>query len=424
MYRLLLITLLTLCSTGQVQSLPPEKPPIPQVDVAEVLRRGDMVVVAGEGPRGASEDAMRMATAPPPDESHMWFVTVIKTNNCPYCTKLHSDFQSAPELLAFVAATAPYKPWGHYNEYNVTDETQKWRLKAYRITGYPTIVIQPPRNGMWGNPRTVVFQTTGYDGNPKKLAQAITNGVRAYAAKMGEQGYPKIQAQEFLEGTPGVEAPKSPTASKTTGNWGSLEAVDSLVVVGGAKGTEEDILLHPLYPGSLMFNALHQGSRQFTPEQSAHPPVESIHEPAKGSGQYQPQYGVNPPFATPPKVDPFNPQPGIPQPVPLQPTPNWPPTTPTPDQQVPPNLQVPSLGTILSMIMNGLGGLFNSQGLGNLTLLILVGLKVLELVAPITPTKLDDQALAILLKLVPSKDGTPPPSPSVQVTLPSNANQP
>src|SRR6478609_437640 len=103
-----------------------------------------------------------MAIAPPPDESHMWFVTVIKTSNCQYCTKLISDFQTAPELLAFVSAAAPYKAWGHFNQYNVTDETQKWRIKAYQISGYPTIVIQPPRNGMWGNPRTVVFQTTGY----------------------------------------------------------------------------------------------------------------------------------------------------------------------------------------------------------------------------------------------------------------------
>lgn len=397
MIRLPFIGAVLLCThlvLAQVPASPKSTPPskVPQVDVAEVLRRGDLVVVAGEGPRGAAEDAMRMATAPPPDESHMWFVTVIKTENCPYCTKLHSDFQSAPELLAFVAATAPYKAWGHYNEYNVSDETQKWRLKAYRITGYPTIVIQPPRNGMWGNPRTVVCQFTGYDGNPKKLATAITNGVRAYAAKMGEQGYPKIQAQEFLEGTPGLEGKQT---SRSTGNWGSLAEPDKSfpVVVGGAN--------------------------QFTPEPTAPVPTEHLEEP-RGRGQYQPQYGVNPPFTTPPKVDPFNPQPGIPQPIQPGPMPNqWPPSV-DPNQQ---NPSIPSLATILSLIMNGIGGLFNSQGLGNLTLLILVGLKVLELVAPITPTKLDDEVLVILKGLVPANSSTKP-NPTAQVILPSKESQP
>src|SRR5690349_1108293 len=117
MFRLCFASMLLVCGSllAQIRDAgptPPKEPSAvpPQVDTAEVLRRGDMVIIAGEGPRGADEDAMRMATAPPPDESSMWFVTVIKTNNCQYCTRLHSDFQSAPELLAFVAATPPYKP--------------------------------------------------------------------------------------------------------------------------------------------------------------------------------------------------------------------------------------------------------------------------------------------------------------------------
>src|SRR5438105_2312439 len=71
MVRVLFATMLLLCSPlfGQVPAVvqspsPPREPtPIsPQVDVAEVLRRGDMVIIAGEGPRGADEDAMKLAT--------------------------------------------------------------------------------------------------------------------------------------------------------------------------------------------------------------------------------------------------------------------------------------------------------------------------------------------------------------------------
>lgn len=384
MLRVLSIAAVLILSTlGQGQTLPPEKPKIPQVDVAEVLRRGDLVVVAGEGPRGAVDDAMRMATAPPPDESHMWFVTVIKTKNCQYCTKLHSDFQSAPELLAFVAATPPYKPWGHYNEYDASDETQKWRLKAYRITGYPTLVIQPPRNGMWGNPRTVVMQLTGYDGNPKKLAQQITNGVRAYAAKMGEQGYPKIQDLEFLSPRSGPEGKE--TSAMTTTLWGNMVSSAERdrsfpVVVGGAR------------QGAPQEGALSSRIGQFTPEPSAPVPTEHHLEPA-GRGQY----GVNPPFAVPPKVDPFNPQPMV-QPSPML-TPNVPSTYPP--QADPSQIPVPSIATLMGLVMQALGSLFGSQALGNLTLLIILAVTTLHYIAPMTKTTLDDKLLVVLQGLVP-----------------------
>ena len=388
MLRVLSIAVvLILSTTGQGQVLPPEKPKIPQVDVAEVLRRGDLVVVAGEGPRGAVDDAMRMATAPPPDESHMWFVTVIKTKNCQYCTKLHSDFQSAPELLAFVAATSPYKPWGHYNEYDASDETQKWRLKAYRITGYPTIVIQPPRNGMWGNPRTVVMQLTGYDGNPRKLAQQITNGVRAYAAKMGEQGYPKIQDLEFV--APRSTGPETKeTSAMATPLWGNMAS------------SEERVKSFPVVVG---------GARQFTPEPSAPIPTEHHLEPA-GRGQF----GINPPFAVPPKVDPFNPQPMVqPSPSPNQIPSTYPPTVD------PSQIPIPSIATLMGLVIQALGSLFGSQALGNLTLLGILAVTALHYIAPRTKTTLDDDLLKILQGLVPqnpSADSSTKPNQPAQTT--------
>jgi hypothetical protein len=340
--KFIVCLVLLVCGAVYAQTAPiKESPKIPQVDTAEVLRRGDMVVIAGEGPRGIAEDSIRAATAPPPDESHMWFVTVIKTNNCSYCTKLHSDFQQAPELLAYVAAVAPYKPWGHYNEYNVSDETQKWRIQHYRITGYPTIVIQPPRNGMWGSPRTVVFQTTGYDGNPKKLAAAITAGVRKYAVTMSKQGYPKIQ---------------DTVTSTTTPLWGKNTQLLS----------EGPVNSFPVFQG---------GSQQFTPEPTSFQKVTQIE--------------TNPPFVTPPRIDPFNPQPTPNQPIV---TPQWPPT----DQPQP---QLPGLGTVLSLIFQLIGGMLSGSTITNLLLVLLLGIKFLEVLAPQTKTKVDDQVLVIVKQL-------------------------
>ena len=318
-----LVLLLCLCLQAATfaQTAPPE------VDAAEVLRRGDLVTVAGEGPRAAEDNAIAAATAPPADDSSMWFVTVIKTRNCVYCDKLIADFQKAPELQAFISVAAPNKPWGHYNVFDASDQTQQWRLKDYKIAGYPTLVIQPPRNGMWGNPRTVVFQKSGYDGNAAALAKEITTGVRRYATAMSKQGYPKIQA----------------TADAIP--------LSNSFVAGGSE-----------------------------------------------------QVAVNPPFNTPPKVDPFNP---TPSPAPTV-FPQFPPVEPAPTPAQP---QLPSLTQVLSILITALGSLMGAQGAGNLLLLIMVALWVLELIAPKTETKADDQVVAFLKELLDHLKSNPPTNP-------------
>lgn len=158
----------------------------PEVDTAEVARRGDMVVVAGEGPRSGSEDLFISMVSPPKSDSDRWFVTVITTPNCPYCERLKSDFRKAPELTALTAAVDPAKAWAHYNEYSTDDATQRYRVALYKTNSYPLIVVQPPRNGSYGDASTVVFQQAGYDGNPAKLAKAINSALKGYAAKLAE----------------------------------------------------------------------------------------------------------------------------------------------------------------------------------------------------------------------------------------------
>lgn len=174
----------------------PKKPDKPiGADAAEVLRRGDSVRSVGEGPRGAADDAIVAATAPPLDDSNMWYITVFTAKNAE-SNKLRQDFNVDQTLAAFVSVPSSGRAWAHFNEYDIDDATQADRLKRYKLRDAsgqivaPVIVVQPPRNGMWGDSRTVVSQHSGYDGDAKKLASKITAAVKLYAGKMSAQGYP------------------------------------------------------------------------------------------------------------------------------------------------------------------------------------------------------------------------------------------
>jgi hypothetical protein len=54
------------------------------------------------------------------------------------------------------------------------------------VGGFPTILVQPPLNKKYGDPATVVFQHTGYDGNGQRLASKITAAIKAFLAKRVE----------------------------------------------------------------------------------------------------------------------------------------------------------------------------------------------------------------------------------------------
>lgn len=237
-----LFALAVLASTAWGQAAAP-----PQVQVSEVLRRGDLVTVMGEGPRANADDAFAAAMAPPADDSHLWTVTVWTTPNCAACEKLKADFRKAPELLAFVAAPAPALPWAHYVEYSGADETQKDRRDKYKVSRYPTIVVQPPRNKMWGDPGLVVFYDNSGYADPKTLATKMQKAVRKFADVQGRKGYPKLTLATPVEPSP-------------------------------------QAMLEPVWNLSTL---------------SAFPAAG-----VEGAGQ---AIGVNPPFLTPAKPDPFNP---------------------------------------------------------------------------------------------------------------------
>ncbi len=171
-----------------------EGPKSQEVFTTEVIRRGNHVVIAGEGPREGPEENFRAATAPPADDNHKWHVTLWIKPGEAASEALRRDFLTKPELNAFIAAEPPTNAWGHFVVLNVDDATQKWRLDRtkqfhFKVDRTPTLVIQPPRNGRFGDVRLVIMQEAGYNGDAKALKERIIYAVRKYSTKLYASGY-------------------------------------------------------------------------------------------------------------------------------------------------------------------------------------------------------------------------------------------
>ena len=69
-------------------------PPAPQIDVDEVIRRGDLIVHAGDGFRAGDEEAVAGAVSLPADDSHKWHLLLFTSNACQPCDALKKDWQT------------------------------------------------------------------------------------------------------------------------------------------------------------------------------------------------------------------------------------------------------------------------------------------------------------------------------------------
>lgn len=157
----------------------------------EILRRGEMVQETGSVQSDES-NVISEALAPPEDDSDKWYVTLITGKNCKPCERLKYDLQHSTDLKAWVNVESPKDSHVHYQSRSMDDPTQAvWmaslraRLEAH---GVPAIVIQPPRNGMYGEAKTVVGMIHGYNGNPKELVNLLHDKVVAYVKTMHRKG--------------------------------------------------------------------------------------------------------------------------------------------------------------------------------------------------------------------------------------------
>ena len=160
--------------------------PVPEVDQAEVLRLGDLVQHVGDGIRAGDADAYVAALSPPASDADKWFISVISMKGCAGCEKLKRDWTTNAALLALANPGDTKQSWSHYNVYDRDDRSQMFRFDSLKVSTYPTILVQPPRSGKYGEPSTVVFQSV-YGGDPEKLARGIAQAIRLYVSKQGPQ---------------------------------------------------------------------------------------------------------------------------------------------------------------------------------------------------------------------------------------------
>lgn len=187
---------------------------LPEVDQAEVLRLGNHVQHVGVGPRQEAADPLVEALAPPASDADKWFISVLTMQHCPGCVKLKRDWQTSPWLLALAIPSDSKASWAHFNVYASEDESQKFRFAAIQVTAYPTILVQPPRTGKYGDPATVVFQGV-YGGDVQKLASEIVRAIRKYVAALEKKRPPreaKVEAEVKSDaGQIGIDPPWQPT---------------------------------------------------------------------------------------------------------------------------------------------------------------------------------------------------------------------
>jgi hypothetical protein len=186
---------------------------------AEIARRGAMVErVDGIQDAQNPSSAMALAMQPPADDSHKWLFTLVTMRNCQWCQQMRRDFESDAKLKAWVDTKDPSKSWAHWQIVQIEDKSQEWRWKDFRPTGFPSLLVQPPVNGSWGDPHTIVFSRQGYL-KPAELDAAVRTAIQLYAVK----AFPRRLAWEETQ----VALPTSffsggfqqPRPSEQPGGW-------------------------------------------------------------------------------------------------------------------------------------------------------------------------------------------------------------
>jgi hypothetical protein len=158
----------------------------------EIARRGAMVEringFQADADEAAELQAMLVeALAPPADDSNKWLLTLVTTKNCKYCEQLRGDLENAPALAPWVNAKDYTRSYFHYQVVQIEDASQAWRWKEFKPTKFPTLIVQPPVDGSWGDKQTVVMLKESYDGKPDKLAQDFRAALDRYMTKVRPQ---------------------------------------------------------------------------------------------------------------------------------------------------------------------------------------------------------------------------------------------
>lgn len=181
-------------------------PDVPRIAQDEIARRGTMVEhVTGITDEDPAREAFLAAVAPPPDDSHKWFLTLVVTRGCKYCEQMRADFERDERLRVWADVKDPKQSWSHWQVVQIEDPSQAWRWKSVKPTRFPTIILQPPINRSFGDPATVVYMHQGYL-PPDQLDAQMRAAIQAYTKKVAPQyrawraAQPRVLAQSHRGG--------------------------------------------------------------------------------------------------------------------------------------------------------------------------------------------------------------------------------
>lgn len=163
---------------------------VPESARREILRRGNMVQMTGT--IQADGGLMAAAFAPPGDDSHKWFITLVGKPGESGFEAMRQMIASnkEEELLAWIDAAHAAHSTTHYQVRSIDDPTQKDWLAGLKPAidkyGLPVVVLQPPRTGQFGPPATIVKAIHGRH-PAKELSELLRDGVITYVKRLEQQ---------------------------------------------------------------------------------------------------------------------------------------------------------------------------------------------------------------------------------------------
>ena len=199
---------------------------VPDSAKREIARRGSMAEHVGTVRNGLFCQAL----ATPEDDSGKWYLTLIVKKGDAKSDAMRTMIAQNQAIRAWVDVANPKQSFTHFQEKSVDDQTQRdWLAPmqpAIAEFGLPALVLQPPRNGKFGDSSRVVKTIHGVR-TGEDLDERLREAVKVYCEsidhpiQIGQASAenPMAVAPPFnVQPTPDA-APSPPSTPLPGGEW-------------------------------------------------------------------------------------------------------------------------------------------------------------------------------------------------------------
>lgn len=159
---------------------------VPDVAVYEQARRGNHVEQTGTIRSGLMTEAL----APPADDSGRWHICLVVKDRDVDSAAMMQTIAHDKAMAPWVNVAEPVKSQTHYQIRRIDDATQRDWLANIRKQldekGLPCVIVQPPRNGHFGNHTNIVKMIHGRCSG-EYLSGRLRDSIIEYVKKLEEQ---------------------------------------------------------------------------------------------------------------------------------------------------------------------------------------------------------------------------------------------